>query len=154
MPKRRRAKKGGIETNVVTTSNTIKFETPHSQRGKKPKISVSVVPEVASRPITGFGEFIREHAIIGLAIGFIVGAQARALVDQIIKSFIDPAVGLLLGGSGNLSVKTATFHHGDKATVFGWGATAYALIDFIAVLFVVYLFIKIFKLEKLDKTAK
>lgn len=138
-------------TRVVTTSNTIKFETPKGRRKPKPKIAVTVAPQVAAKPVAGFVEFIREHAIVGLAIGFIVGAQARVLVDQLVTSFIDPGVGVLLGGTGTLSSKETVYHHGGHTTVFAWGAFAYALIDFIAVLLAIYIIIKAFHLDKLDK---
>jgi large-conductance mechanosensitive channel len=135
---------------VVTTSNNIKFEAPKGRRKPKPKTTV-VASKVAARPVSGFVEFIREHAIVGLAIGFIVGAQARVLVDQLVKSFVDPAAGLLVGGAGTLSSKTASLHHDGHVTVFAWGAFVYSLIDFIGVLIVVYVVIKIFNLDKLDK---
>lgn len=141
-------------TKVVTTSHTIKFETPKGRRKAKPKISVAVAPQVAAKPVSGFVDFLRENAVVGLAIGFIVGAQARALVDQLVKSFIDPGVGLLLGGAGALSSKTVVFHDHHQTSVFAWGAFAYALIDFIAVLAAVYFIIKLFRLDKLEKKDK
>lgn len=138
---------------VVTTSNTIKFEAPKGRRKAKarPTKVVAVAPKVATKPVMGFMDFLREHAIVGLAVGFIIGAQSRILIDQLNKSFIDPFVGLLIGGAGTLSSKTAIFHHDGKETVFAWGAFAYTLINFIAVLAAIYAIIKILHLDKLDK---
>ncbi len=135
-------------TNVKTaaTSGNIKLDAP---RGRRKPVSSKVAP-VVKKPVTGFLDFLREHAIVGLAIGFIVGAQARELVDQLMKSFIDPFVGVIIGADA-LSRKTATVMHGGHETVFTWGAFLYSLINFLAVLAVVYLVIKIFSLDSFDK---
>ncbi len=131
---------------TAATSGNINLESPRGRR----KPAVKKMAPVVKKPVTGFVDFLREHAIIGLAIGFIVGAQARELVDQLMKSFIDPFVGIIIGAN-SLSNKTFIVHHGAHDTVFAWGAFVYSLLNFVAVLAVVYVFIKLFSLERLDK---
>ncbi len=131
---------------TAATSGNINLEAP---RGRRRPVSKKVAP-VVKKPVTGFVDFLREHAIVGLAIGFIVGAQARELVDQLMKSFIDPFVGVIIGAD-SLSNKTFIVHHGTHDTVFSWGAFVYSLLNFLAVLAVVYIFIKLFSLERLDR---
>ena len=135
-------------SNVKTaaTSGNINLEAP---RGRRRPVTKKVAP-VVKKPVTGFLDFLREQSVVGLAIGFIVGGQARELVDQLMKSFIDPFVGVIIGAD-SLSKKTFIVHHGGHDTIFAWGEFVYSLLNFIAVLAVVYAVIKIFNLDKLDK---
>ncbi len=136
---------------VVTTSNTIRIETPKSNRQRKPKVTVLVQPDDLVRDqIGGFVSFLREHAVVGLAIGFVIGAQAQAVVKQLISSFIEPAFALLFGGQ-KLSVLTSTVSFNGRSQSFSWGAMVYVLINFLFVLGAIYFIIKVFKLDKLDK---
>lgn len=135
---------------VVISGNNIRMESPKGR--SKPKSKVTVVAPVATAPVSGFVSFLREHAIVGLAVGIVIGTQVKALVDQLIKSFVDPFLGVVIRGAGNLSSKTTVYHYGDgKTALFTWGAFLYTLIDFIAVLATIYALIKIFNLDKLDK---
>ena len=100
--------------------------------------------------VSGFTEFLRQNAIVGLAVGFVIGTQVQGLVKQLIASFIDPLTALLFGGVA-LSSRVFTLHLGHQSAKFGWGALVYALIDFLFVLAVIYGIIKLFQLDKLDK---
>ena len=99
----------------------------------------------------GFISFLREQSVVGLAIGLVLGTQAKALVDQLMSSFINPLVGLLLPGQGTLKDKSFTLHWGHKAGQFGWGAFVVGLLTFFIVAAVVYFVFKGLKLDKLDK---
>lgn len=106
---------------------------------------------VVSKPFGGFVEFLREQAVVGLAIGLVLGTQAKQIVDSLTNNFINPIVGLLTPGNGDLAKKTFVLHHGHKAGVFGWGAFVSTIISFIIVAGVVYFVIKGLRLDKLDK---
>lgn len=95
--------------------------------------------------VNGFVDFLRERAVVGLAIGFVAGTQAQAVVKQLIDSFITPAFELIFGSS----LKNQKFSIGD--TNFGWGMMVYALINLFFVLAAIYILVKLFKLDKLDK---
>lgn len=99
----------------------------------------------------GFIDFIRTQGVVGLAIGFIVGTQAKSLVDQFSKSFIDPILGMAVGNSQGLSNKVTQIWIGEAHGDFAWGAFVYALINFIVVALVVYIVFKTLHLDKLDK---
>lgn len=133
-------------TQVVTSGSTIRFEQPNSARGKKPKVLI-VGPEL--HPVNGFVDFLREHAVVSLAIAFVIGLQSQVLVKQLVTSFIDPAFKLLFGQA--LSLRTFTLDWHGRAVSFAWGAFAYALLDFIFVLAAVYAIVKFLSLDKLDK---
>jgi|SRR5882757_7878567 len=136
---------------VKTETATITVETKQSDKRKyKPSVKVVLAADDAVKDqVSGFVTFLREHAIVGLAVGFVVGAQVQVLVKQLIASFIDPASTLLFGKK--LSTQTATLHWHNRSADFGWGAFMYALVDFLFVLAVIYVVIKIFNLDKLDK---
>ncbi len=107
-------------------------------------------PDVVVREqVGGFIQFLREHAVVGVAIGFIVGLQAQTLIKQLVDSFITPFLTLLLGT--NLQNQSFTVGSGADQVPFPWGKFVYVLVDFLVVLLFVYLVVKIFRLDKLDK---
>jgi large conductance mechanosensitive channel len=108
------------------------------------------VPTVLT-PFQGFINFMREQGVVGLAIGLVLGAQIKSLVDQMVASFINPLVGLLLPGKGSLAEKSFHLSLGFKGQDFLWGAFVAQLISFIAVAAIVYYVVKGLKLDKLDK---
>jgi large conductance mechanosensitive channel len=98
-------------------------------------------------------EFIRSQGVIGLAIGLVIGTQIKMLVDQLIISFINPVLGLILPGQGDLSQKTFTLTISElgKTAVFSWGQFVYVLISFVAVAAIIYYIIHGLKLDRIDK---
>ena len=97
----------------------------------------------------GFVHFLQDYAVVGLALGFIVGQQANGVVKQFVASFVDPLSQLWLGL--DLSKQTATVHHDQTAVAVPWGAFVYVLLEFFLVLLVMYAVIKLFKLDRLVK---
>ena len=109
------------------------------------------VKAVPAQPIHGFMDFVREQGVVGLAIGLALGTQVKALVDQIVASFINPVVGLILPGQGDLTKKTFHLTVGEKTAVFTYGNFLNVLISFMAVAAVIYFVVKGLKLDKIDK---
>jgi large-conductance mechanosensitive channel len=105
--------------------------------------------DVVREQVSGFVNFVREHAIVGLAVGFIVGQQAQGVVKQLVSSFIDPTLNLLIGQK--LADLKFTVHLGDHSGTYPWGAMIVVLLNLLFVLVAMYLLIKIFNLDKLDK---
>ena len=144
------AKKDTVQVN--TSGGTVRITQPTSNRGKttaRQKAAV-VVDVVTPQPVEGFISFLREHAVVGLAVGLIIGTQLKAIVDSLNNSVINPLFKLILNGD-KLSEKYVTLHwHGQHADIV-WGAVAFTLIDFIFVMVIVYALIKILRLDKLDK---
>src|SRR5260370_37253917 len=91
-----------------------------------------------SQSVGGFLSFLRQHAIIGLAVGFVLATQVQAVAKQRISRFIDPLFQLLVGGGQTLSQRTVVWHRSGHAATFGWGAFVYALIDFVFVAVAIY----------------
>ncbi|HXR49606.1 MAG TPA: MscL family protein [Verrucomicrobiae bacterium] len=144
--RKRQTKKVGTTT-LVTTGSTIRIEQPKSRRQPKPKVAVVVAQEI--NPVSGFTDFLREHAIVGLSIGFIMGSQMATVVKVLVTNFIDPLSRLFLGTA--LSQRTFTLRFHDRVANFGWGGVVSALIDLILLLIFIYLAFKFFNLDKLDK---
>lgn len=119
-----------------------------SNRGRNTR--VIIVPEV--HPVSGFVDFLREHTVVSLAVGFAIATQAQTVIKQLIASFIDPLYGLLF--SQRLSDKVVTLHFHGRAQAFAWGAFVYTFIDFLFVLAAIYIIVKSLNLDKLDKPAK
>jgi large-conductance mechanosensitive channel len=123
---------------------------------KRHKLAVAALrtpDEIVKDQVNGFVIFIREHAIVGLAVGFMIATQAQSVIRQLVESFIDPMIALVFGGDklNELVITVSLFgnHTGIK-----YGAFLYALINLLAVLVTIYVLVRTLKLEKLDKSGK
>ncbi len=101
--------------------------------------------------VVGFVDFLRDQSVVGLAIGLVIGSQVKALADQLIASFINPLLGLVLPGTGALNSKIFTLHLGHKAAIFAWGSFMAVLLSFLTTAAVVYFVFKALKLDALTK---
>lgn len=115
-------------------------------RARAKKVNVK-----AKSQLDGFLDFIRRQGVVGLAIGLVLGVQVKAVVDQIVASFINPIIGLILPGQGGLAEKSFSLSVGSKEAVFAYGAFISVMISFITVAALVYFGVKVLKLEKLEK---
>jgi large conductance mechanosensitive channel len=107
--------------------------------------------ETVNKQLGGFADFLREHSVVGVAIGLVLGTQVKQLVDSIVANFINPFLGLILPGKGTLAEKFFTLRFDDKVGVFKWGAVVNMLISFVAVAILVYIAYKSLRLDKLAK---
>lgn len=109
---------------------------------------------LVTKQVQGFVDFLREQSVVGLAIGLVLGTQAKVLVDQLVLSFLNPLTGLLLPGEGTLKQKTFEMTFNGKSAQFGWGAFVSSFLTFILVAAIVYYVFKGLRLDKLDKPQK
>lgn len=146
------AKKVAKEVDALTATERAKKAEAKAERieAKLERI-VAANPGIMKKQVRGFVDFLREQSVVGLAIGLVLGTQAKALVDQMIASFFNPFIGLILPGKGTLADKTATLTIGAKSAEFGWGAFVISMVTFIIVAAVVYYVFKGLRLDKLDK---
>lgn len=102
--------------------------------------------------LQGFTDFVREQGVVGLAIGFVLGAQVKVVVDQLVASFIAPLLTLVLPGKENSLVeRNFSLSWAGKTADFAWGAFVFQLISFMIVALVVYMIVHRLKLDRLDK---
>jgi len=138
----------------MSDTNDNKNEPVHANESvlhKNARLSPPVkVPKVLGF-MQGFIDFMREQGVVGVAVGLVIGTQIKTLVDQLVASFINPLVGLLLPGGESLATRTFHLGSGEKTQTFAWGAFVSQLISLIIVLFIVYFSVKALKLDKLDK---
>ena len=94
-----------------------------------------------------FYGFLNEHKVMGLAIAFVMGSAATALVQSLVNNIVMPMITPFIPAGG---WQEATFTIGK--VVLGTGAFAGALINFIIIGLVVFAVAKIMiREEKADK---
>ena len=87
--------------------------------------------------LKGFKEFISRGNVVELAVGVIIGAAFKNIVDALVKNIINPAIGAIFGKPDF----TGSFilHIGDSQIMFG--ALLTAVINFLLIAFAMYFFI-------------
>jgi len=95
----------------------------------------------------GFIDFVREKGVVGLAVGFILGGAISKVVASLVVDIINPVLGVILGVAGDL--KGAYLQIGPAKLM--WGSFINALIDFTVIALVVYIGVKVLKLDRLDR---
>jgi large-conductance mechanosensitive channel len=148
--KRKRTTPKANPAQLVTTGTTMRMQQPKSNRRPRPSVTKVVAQEV--NPVGGFVDFLREYTVVTLAIGFVIATQVQGLVKQLVADFINPLSQLFFGTA--LSERTYTWHFHGRAANFGWGDLAYGVIDFLFVLIVIYVIVKLFQLDKLKAQEK
>ncbi len=100
-----------------------------------------------------FLHFIREKGVLGLAVGIIMGGAVTDFVKSIVDNLINPIIGwiikLIAGSATNLAAMKYTVPMTE--ITFGYGAFIVAMLNFIAVLAVVYFVFVKSPLNKIDK---
>jgi len=96
-----------------------------------------------------FIAFIREKGVLGLAIGIIMGGAVTKFVNSIVENLVNPLIGALTGAAGNLNELAYTIPFTE--ITFKWGAFLSSLIDFVAIIAVVYFIFLKTPIAKIDK---
>jgi large conductance mechanosensitive channel len=99
-----------------------------------------------------FITFIREKGVLGLAVGIIMGGAVTKLVTSIVDNLLNPLIGAITGAAGNLSAMQYTVPMTE--ITFKYGAFISSLVDFLAVLLVVYFVFVKSPINKIDKKAE
>ncbi len=99
-----------------------------------------------------FIHFIREKGVLGLAVGIIMGGAVTKFVTSIVENLLNPVIGFVTGSAGNLNEMAYTVPL--TTITFKYGAFISSLIDFCAVLAVVYFVFVKSPLNKIDKKAE
>lgn len=94
-----------------------------------------------------FMEFLKEYKVVALAIAFIMGVAATALVKSFVDNIVMPVITPFIPGG---AWKTATFALGP--IVVGWGPFLGEFINFVIIALVVFMIAK--KVMKEEKVTK
>jgi large-conductance mechanosensitive channel len=149
MAKARHAEQVAEQAAQTDTQDSSIATTPHHPRRRAVTTILEDPDDLVREQLGGFIQFLRDHAVVGVAIGFIVGLQAQTLIKQLVDSFITPLLTLIVGQ--DLQHRSFTIGNGPSEVGFPWGAFVYSLVDFLVVLLFIYLVVKIFRLDRLDK---
>jgi large conductance mechanosensitive channel len=91
--------------------------------------------------IQEFKEFISRGNVMDLAVAVIVGGAFSAIVNSLVGDLITPLLSLLTGGI-DFSHLVVRLGEGAGAAEFPYGNFIQALINFLVISFIVFLFIK------------
>lgn len=97
-----------------------------------------------------FKKFIEEQGVMGLAIGFILGAAVKDLVNAFVTDLIYPFLNVILGSTDGLV--RASFTIGIVTVPYGHFIKV--LIDFVVIALVVFYVFKGFGLKKIKSKVK
>jgi len=98
-----------------------------------------------------FADFLKEYKVIGLAVAFIMGVAATALIQSIVNNLIMPLINPLVPAGGWQNA-TITFGPVARPVIIGWGALLGAIINFVIIAFVIFIMVKI--LVRPEKVTK
>ena len=98
--------------------------------------------------ISDFKEFALGGSLIDMATGIIIGVASGKLISSLVSDVIMPPIGVALGGVnfGDLGMKLAETGGGDKGLdpiILKWGSFVQNFIDFLIIMAVVFIIIKI-----------
>ncbi|HOU10088.1 MAG TPA: large conductance mechanosensitive channel protein MscL [Clostridiales bacterium] len=102
--------------------------------------------------IAEFKAFLMRGNVIDLAVGIIIGAAFKAIVDSLVANIIMPVIGLLTGGidftnlfvvlKGDQTFKTLADAQAAGVPTLNYGLLISAIINFIIIGFVIFLIVK------------
>ena len=95
-----------------------------------------------------FKEFALSGNLIDMATGIIIGVASGKLISSLVSDVIMPPIGVALGGVdfSGLGLKLAETGGGDKGLdpiILKWGAFVQNFIDFLIIMAVVFIIIKV-----------
>jgi large conductance mechanosensitive channel len=90
-----------------------------------------------SKMFQGFKDFIMRGNVVDLAVGVVIGTAFTAVVASFTKSFLEPLIKLISGGSGELKGEWSP----TEGVVFTYAAFINTLITFLLTAAVLYFFV-------------
>jgi large conductance mechanosensitive channel len=87
-----------------------------------------------SANVSGFRQFILRGNVVDLAVGIVVGAAFSTVVNDFVKAFLTPMVGLATGSVGDFSTRTVRIGKTD----FPYGGFINGLLAFILTAIMLY----------------
>jgi large conductance mechanosensitive channel len=97
-----------------------------------------------------FKKFIEEQGVMGLAIGFILGAAVKDLVNAFVTDLVYPFLNVILGSTEGLAQATLTL----GIVTVPYGHFIKVFIDFIVIALVVFYVFKGFAFKKIKSKKK
>lgn len=83
-----------------------------------------------------FKEFMNRGNVVDMAVGVVIGAAFKAIIDSVVADLISPLIGMIVGQDfSSLSVTV-------NGSEFTYGNLIMAIVNFIIVAFILFLFVK------------
>ena len=91
-----------------------------------------------------FKAFIMRGNVIDMAVGVVIGAAFKAIVDALVNNIIMPGIGFLLAGIDFSDIQTVLrAAEGDQPSVaIQWGLFIQAIINFLIIALVIFFAVK------------
>ena len=122
------------------------------KRIEKKEITLKIPVLKAPKPFQGFLDFIRGYGVVAIAIGLFLGADLKSIVDSLTTNVINPIIGVL---TNNLNLNTESICiktvNGVCKSSINYGVVLSTIISFMIAAFVVYLIVRILRLDKFDQ---
>lgn len=83
-----------------------------------------------------FKEFAMRGNVLDMAVGVVIGAAFKAIIDSVVNDLISPLIGIIFKSD----FSALTFTIGD--VTFGYGSFLTAVINFLIVAFVLFVIVK------------
>lgn len=98
--------------------------------------------------VSDFKEFALSGSLIDMATGIIIGVASGKLISSLVNDVIMPPIGVAMGGVNfsDLGYKLADTGGGEggaEAIMLKWGAFVQSFIDFLIIMLVVFIIVKI-----------
>ena len=99
--------------------------------------------------LKGFKEFIARGNVIELAVGVIIGAAFKSIVDSLVDNVINPLIGMIFGKPDFSNMLIIAFNGSELK----FGALLTAVINFLIIAFALYFFL-VLPMNALNKRNK
>jgi len=120
---------------------------------KNDDINTETIVKAGESQAIAFLDFIRTQGVVGLAVGLVLGSAVTIMVKSMIDNIVMPPIGLMLGSAEGLKGLSWTIGSviGGKQAVINYGIFVNDFINFLVIAVVVYIIIRLLKIEKIDK---
>lgn len=95
-----------------------------------------------------FKDFISRGNVMDMAVGVIIGGAFTAIVNSLVADIINPLLSLLTGGFDFTELKVI-LGEGEEPATLNYGSFISAIINFLLIALVIFIFIK--SVNKLNK---
>lgn len=99
--------------------------------------------------LQGFKEFIARGNVIELAVGVIIGAAFKSIVDSLVDNVINPLIGMIFGKPDFSNMLIIAINGSELK----FGALLTAVINFLIIAFALYFFL-VLPMNALNKRTK
>ncbi len=105
--------------------------------------------------ISDFKEFAMGGSLIDMATGIIVGVASGKLISSLVDNIIMPPIGVALGGTdfSSLGTELQAAVGETPAIMLKWGAFIQSFIDFLIIMLVVFIIVKVATRNKVEEEA-